>query len=86
MMLNGVSGLCCRVLRCCVVAGWLPLHLVDVLFEVACSQILLSVLARAVIAALQVLNRRGGRRDGLQRLLRLLAGVFRVLCDDNSKN
>ena len=30
MMLNGVSGLRRRVLRCCVVARWLPLYLVDV--------------------------------------------------------
>jgi hypothetical protein len=32
MMLSGVSGLRRRVLRCCVVARWLPLHLVDVSF------------------------------------------------------
>jgi hypothetical protein len=86
MVLNGMSGLRRCALRCCVVARWLPLHLVDVSFEVACSQILLSVPARAATAALQEPNRRGGTRDGLQRLLRPLAGVFRVLCDDNSRN
>ena len=30
VMLKGVSGLRRRVLHCCVVARWLPLHLVDV--------------------------------------------------------
>lgn len=30
VMLKGVSRLRRRVLRCCVVARWLPLHLVDV--------------------------------------------------------
>lgn len=30
VILNGVSGLRCRVLRCCAVARWLPLYLVDV--------------------------------------------------------
>jgi hypothetical protein len=29
-MRKGVSGLRRRVLHCCVVASWLPLHLVDV--------------------------------------------------------
>jgi hypothetical protein len=32
MMLNGVSGLRRRVLRCCIMARWLLLHLVDVSF------------------------------------------------------
>lgn len=32
MMLDGVYGLRHRALRCCVVARWLPLHLVDVSF------------------------------------------------------
>ena len=30
VMLKGVSGLRRRILHCCVVARWLPLHLVDV--------------------------------------------------------
>jgi hypothetical protein len=31
-------------------------------------------------------KQRGRTRDGLQRLLRPLAGSFDALCDDNSKN